>query len=948
MTNKTTKRALFTSVMSLIICVVMLMGTTFAWFTDSVTSGRNTITAGNLDIELEYTATPDVADSWTNVKDSTAIFDDSALWEPGHTEVVYLRMKNVGTLDLKYHFGMNIAEETPATNVYGKEFNLSTYLKYGFVDYTAKFATRAEAIDAVKDSAVALDEYNVNGTMLNGTEKVMALVVYMPETVGNEANYRGTDIPTIQLGIDLFATQLESEEDSFGPDYDAGAPWVGGSDLSWYTDDSDAEVFVIDTPAELAGFAEIVNGTAVVGSTFAMRSTPVTVQDTFEGQTVTLGADIDLNGYAWTPIGQPATSSTDFSTSFRGTFDGQGYTVANLKVTNEGWSGLFGLAYKATLKNVTIVNADITSNRLAGALCGQLYGSIEDCHAKNVTINVTPNSIGENKFDNGDKVGGLVGWLGDNNNNRTVTDCSVEKAVLKGYRDIGGIVGYVSWSTTFTGNSVKGISITVDQTINSYGYKDYNAGPIWGRNSVSSTGVGVLGQANEAAEGEFAATATYIKDGSTIKDSLPDKTSLFYLADANAEGTINVPEGVTAIGGYAFAYNENIDKIVLPSSVKTLNDRAFRDTSAKEVVLNEGLTNISYQAFRNATNVESVVIPSTVTSIAKEAFQNSGVKTLVVPANVTTLEYGCMRDMKMLESVVIEGNVTIPVYAFRACTNLKTVIIKGDDVNFGGRGMIFTNLESGNGTAITVYVANETVKDRLLANDTAAKDYGGYEIVVGNPTASTVTDVKEKLAGGEDVFLANDVTVSKSESGSNGYGASALSITNGQTFDGNGNTVYAPGANGTWDSAINITSGTIRNVTVASGFRGIFINKSATNDSVYLENVVIDGPVYTISCDSASEQGVVAKNCTFNGWTSYAGTIGTASFTDCSFGEGSGYAYCRPYAPTTFVGCDFEAGYVFDARAAVTFENCTIGGVALTAENLSTLVIYNIANATVK
>ncbi len=95
MTNKTTKRALFTSVMSLIICVVMLMGTTFAWFTDSVVSGRNKIVAGNLDVVLEY-KTPDSTD-WEEVKSDTVLFGEDSLWEPGHTEVVALRIRNAGT-----------------------------------------------------------------------------------------------------------------------------------------------------------------------------------------------------------------------------------------------------------------------------------------------------------------------------------------------------------------------------------------------------------------------------------------------------------------------------------------------------------------------------------------------------------------------------------------------------------------------------------------------------------------------------------------------------------------------------------------------------------------------------------------------------------------------------------------------------------------------------------
>lgn len=219
------------------------------------------------------------------------------------------------------------------------------------------------------------------------------------------------------------------------------------------------------------------------------------------------------------------------------------------------------------------------------------------------------------------------------------------------------------------------------------------------------------------------------------------------------------------------------------------------------------------------------------------------------------------------------------------------------------------------------------------------------DFFVDTPEAlgDALADAKE----GEVVAMMGDI--SKSETESNAYGQTAVSVNNGQTLDGKGNTLDAPTANGTWDSAINITSGTIKNLTINSGFRGIFINhNSSVTGPVILENVVIDGPTYTISCDQGSNNGLTATNCVFNGWTSYAGTLGDVTFTDCSFGEGSGYAFCRPYAPTTFVGCDFEAGYRLDARAAVTFENCTIDGAPLTSVNLSTLVTSNIANATVK
>lgn len=94
-------------------------------------------------------------------------------------------------------------------------------------------------------------------------------------------------------------------------------------------------------------------------------------------------------------------------------------------------------------------------------------------------------------------------------------------------------------------------------------------------------------------------------------------------------------------------------------------------------------------------------------------------------------------------------------------------------------------------------------------------------------------------------------------------------------------------------------------------------------------------------------QTLTATNSTFNGWTSFAATLGEATFIDCSFGEGNGYAYCRPYAPTTFVGCEFEAGYTLDPIADVTFENCTLNGVALTDANIAGLVT-DTAKVTVK
>lgn len=205
----------------------------------------------------------------------------------------------------------------------------------------------------------------------------------------------------------------------------------------------------------------------------------------------------------------------------------------------------------------------------------------------------------------------------------------------------------------------------------------------------------------------------------------------------------------------------------------------------------------------------------------------------------------------------------------------------------------------------------------------------------------------EALESGKDVVFNDDVKINPAGM-SNAYGTTGINVKNGQTIDGNGNTLDIKGAGGTWDSGINTTGGTIKNLTVTGSFRGIFINHNSTHyEPVVLENVIIDGTTYTISCDQGMYQTLTATNSTFNGWTSFAATLGEATFIDCSFGRGNGYAYCRPYAPTTFVGCEFEAGYKLEPIAAVTFENCTLNGVALTDANINELVT-DTANVTVK
>ena len=238
MTNKkTTKRALFMSLMAMLLCFTMLLGTTYAWFTDSAASANNIITSGNLDVVLEYKTSVDGV--WTPVTESTKIFKDGALYEPGYTEIVFLRVSNAGSLALKYNLNINIFGEKTSTNVYGETFSLKDHLEIGY--YTmdeslgqyllgTMFGTREAAMSHVTTTKLSADTGIVreNSPVLpgNDTAQLITLVLTMPETVGNEANHRAdVAAPEIELGISLLATQYIHEKDSFGNQYDADAEY---------------------------------------------------------------------------------------------------------------------------------------------------------------------------------------------------------------------------------------------------------------------------------------------------------------------------------------------------------------------------------------------------------------------------------------------------------------------------------------------------------------------------------------------------------------------------------------------------------------------------------------------------------------------------------------------------------------------------------------------------
>ena len=250
MTSKSTKRALITSALAILMCVAMLVGTTFAWFTDTASTGVNKIQAGNLDIEVEYRTSSD--EDWKTLDSATDLFGaEGTLFEPGHTRVVELRITNAGNLALKYKIGMNVVSETAGTNKAGNPYKLSDYLKvattgiqqYNPADQISSLMERLIfqkgdfGMWTARNFANFELEYASNGNvhaLQPGAAQILGIKVYMPETVGNEANAISAEkAASISFGLNVVATQYTTESDSFDNQYDkdAGYPVASAAEM---------------------------------------------------------------------------------------------------------------------------------------------------------------------------------------------------------------------------------------------------------------------------------------------------------------------------------------------------------------------------------------------------------------------------------------------------------------------------------------------------------------------------------------------------------------------------------------------------------------------------------------------------------------------------------------------------------------------------------------------
>lgn len=202
--HNATKKALMLSLLSMVLCVSMLVGSTFAWFTDTATTGVTKIQAGNLDVTLEM---KDNAGNWVSAEGKTLQFKVNGVipaegteifWEPGCTyELPELRVVNNGNLALKYKVvisGINGSAE------------LNEVIDWTITLDGANYVLGSEHTLAAKDGETV--DYDV-----------LTIKGHMQETANNDYQKK-----TIEgIGITVYAVQASSEYDSNGNDYDKDA-----------------------------------------------------------------------------------------------------------------------------------------------------------------------------------------------------------------------------------------------------------------------------------------------------------------------------------------------------------------------------------------------------------------------------------------------------------------------------------------------------------------------------------------------------------------------------------------------------------------------------------------------------------------------------------------------------------------------------------------------------
>lgn len=678
-----TKRALLTSVLALVLSLAMLAGSTFAWFTDTASTGVNRIVSGNLDVGLEYW---DKESGWLDAEDSKDLFDENALWEPGYTQIVYLKVKNNGNLALTYAMQITPVHETVGVNVDGEEFKLSDYIKFGWTTFTADENGTPVALDREAAQTGVGEGAQLGKTlhrqvaepMKASAEELVALVAWMPENVGNEANY-STVQPTIELSLKVLATQAAVESDSFDETYDRDAARNEGLDSKpeynySYTEEEGVTLITDENGKVVKAVVSGVNGKVP------------------DGLFANLKQSVDENG---NPIAVPAERWADLTEVViedgvteigKDVFQG---CVGLTKVTIPGSVkkiGTWSFYMCKGLKNVDIpANMEIgdSSFRQSGleqvTVSGGSVGNYAFHRIDNLKkISINCETIGEEAFSGCDyltdiTLGENVKTLGD----KAFYTCDALERV-----EIPSTVTDIGEKTFYSCPALKEAIIRAGTV---------KAGTFYNCRALTTLVI----SDNATLDASFTVGNTYAQEAlETVKI---EKGEIGNSAFSNCKNltTVELGGGVTSIGKSAFFKCTQLSSIAIGSGVTSIGTSAFNGCTALTNA-NIGSGAIGANAFQDCSSLANVTLGNGVTSIGRNAFLRCTTLTSMnIGSSVRTIESFAFSGCEALKEVTISA-AQVKSGAFSKATALEKVTFGNDVTNiaagvFNGSGIKTNN-----------------------------------------------------------------------------------------------------------------------------------------------------------------------------------------------------------------------------------------------------------------
>lgn len=685
-----TKRALLTSVLALVLSLAMLAGSTFAWFTDTASTGVNRIVSGNLDVGLKYWGVgEDGQKTWLTAENSKDLFDENALWEPGYTQIVYLKVENNGNLALTYAMQITPVHETVGVNVDGEEFKLSDYIKFGWTTFTVDGDGAPVALDREAAQTGVGDGAQLGTTlhrqaaepMEAGAEELVALVAWMPENVGNEANY-STVQPTIELSLKVLATQAAVESDSFNNTYDEDAATDEGLDSKpeynySYTEEEGVTLITDENGKVVKAVVSGVDGKVPEGlfynKTPGTEATPMDRWRDLKEVVIEEGVtEIGVDAFSVCTSLETVTLPESLQKIGEGAFE-YCSSLSEIRIPeNVTVIGQRAFHFCKKLTSVTIPAGVTEIDYATFAYCEEL---------STVVIPEAVTKIGECAFQNCGFSSINIPATVEETDRRAFAGChSMQKATIS--------VETVGEQTFYSCDALTEVEFTSEvKTIGDGAFHSCTAlAEIKIPDNVTSIGDGIFTGCRALKKAVF--------EGGTVKKSTlgnPALQELIISGSATLDVSFTagyskstletVKIGKGEIGNSAFSNCTNLTTVELGEGVTSIGISAFlKCTKLPSITIGNGVTSIGTSAFIGCTALTNANIGSG--AIGANAFQDcSGLASVTLGDGVTSIGANAFLRCTELTSMNIGSSVrTIENYAFSGCTALEEVTISAAQI----------------------------------------------------------------------------------------------------------------------------------------------------------------------------------------------------------------------------------------------------------------------------